>query len=114
MKKLKEKRKNLRKKRVKAKIKFSFERPRLYVFRSSKHIYAQAIDPRGNVIASASSLEIKERIPKKEKAYKVGELIAKRLLEKNIEMVAFDRNGYKYHGRVKALAEGARQGGLKF
>lgn len=91
------------------------ERPRLAVFRSNKHIYAQIIDDTiGHTLVAASTLEINEPGTKTERSYKCGELLAKRALEKGIEKVAFDRNGYKYHGRVKALAEGARAGGLKF
>ncbi|MEO0144832.1 MAG: 50S ribosomal protein L18 [candidate division WOR-3 bacterium] len=101
------------------------EKPRLVVFRSHKHIYAQlVIDPpvgTCKVITGASSLspeirnEIKDKKLKKiEIAKLVGKLIAKKALEKGYKAVVFDRGGYKYHGRVKALAEGAREGGLKF
>lgn len=95
------------------------ERPRLCVFRSLKHIYAQIInDEIGHTYCSASSLDPEIREPqkgktKKEIAYEVGKLIAKRALQIGIEKVVFDRGGYKYHGRVRALAEGAREGGLK-
>jgi large subunit ribosomal protein L18 len=96
------------------------ERPRLSVFRSAKHIYAQAIDDvTHQVIASASDME--EAIAaslqgkkKKDKAKEVGKAVAKKLLAKNITQVVFDRNGYIYHGRVSAVADGAREGGLKF
>ena len=95
-------------------------RPRLNVFRSLKHIYAQAIeDSTGKTLASASTLssELKESVRSPgnvEAAKKVGELIAKRCLEKGIQKVVFDRSGYLYHGRIKALAEAARAGGLIF
>ncbi len=96
------------------------DRPRLNIFRSLKHIYAQAIeDTTGKTIASASTLssELKGivRCPGNvEAAKKVGELIAKKCLEKGIQKVVFDRGGYLYHGRIKALAEAARAGGLTF
>ncbi len=94
------------------------EKPRLCVFRSNKNISAQIIDDvNGNTLASASTLEkdLKgENGGNKEAAKKVGELIAKRALDKGIENVAFDRGGFLYHGRVKELAEGAREAGLKF
>jgi large subunit ribosomal protein L18 len=112
----KERRKR-RHKRIRAKIFGIEKRPRLCVFRSTKHIYAQLIDDeKGHTIASANDLELKgiEKMTKIEKAKEVGKLIAKKAKEKNIEKVVFDRGGYKYHGRVKALAEGAREGGLKF
>ena len=96
------------------------ERPRLCVFRSNKNISAQIIDDvNGVTLASASSLdkELKAEIGyggNKEAAKKVGEAVAKRALEKGIEEVCFDRGGFLYHGRVAELAEGAREGGLKF
>jgi len=94
--------------------------PRLCVFRSLNHIYAQVIDDsRGHTLVSASTLdsEVKSAAAGKAKTGRselVGSLIAKRALSKGIKQVAFDRGGFKYHGRVKALAEAARQGGLKF
>lgn len=115
------KRRERRKKRIRSKIEGTRERPRLCVFRSNKHIYCQLIDDtRGETIISASDLELKS--PKIQKkftrkvgiAFEVGKLIAKKALEKEIKKVAFDKGCYKYHGRVKALAEGAREGGLKF
>lgn len=114
--KIKEKNKKrlLRKKRSKMKLKVSGERPRVCVFRSGKHIYAQAVDEKGNILASASSLQIKEKLTKTEKAYKVGEMLGKKLLERKISKIAFDRSGYKFHGRVKAVADGLRQAGLQF
>jgi len=92
------------------------DRPRLTVFRSNKGIYAQVInDLDGKTIVSASSQEIKESgINKSQAAEKVGELLAGRAKEKKIGQVVFDRGGYLYHGRVKALADGARKGGIKF
>jgi large subunit ribosomal protein L18 len=85
------------------------------VYRSNKQIYAQVIDDTtGRTLASASSLKMEEKLPKKEIAAKVGELIAKNAKEAGIEKVAFDRNGFLYHGRIKELADAARKGGLKF
>ena len=106
--------------RVRAKVKGTISRPRLCVFRSLNHIYAQVIDDsKGHTLASASTLdpEMKDRAVGKvrtAKAELVGSLVAKRALSKGINQVVFDRGGYKYHGRVKALAEAARQGGLRF
>lgn len=100
--------------RVRNKISGTSERPRLTVFRSNKQIYAQVIDDlSGKTLASASSLGI-EKMPKKEQAAKVGELIAKNAQEAGITTVVFDRNGFLYHGRVKELADAARKGGLNF
>lgn len=106
-----------RKKRVRAKILGKKDRPRLSVFKSLKHIYCQLIDDeRGETLVSASDLELKlkKKMKKVEIAKEVGKLIAKKAKELKIEKVVFDRGAYKYHGRVKALAEGAREGGLKF
>lgn len=107
-----------RHKRVRAKISGTKERPRLCVFRSNKHIYAQLIDDeKGHIILSANDLKFKKSRAKKTKtevAKEIGKLIARKALENKIERVVFDRGGYKYHGRVKALAEGAREEGLKF
>ena len=102
--------------RVRGKISGTAERPRLSVFRSEKNIYAQIIDDvAGNTLVAASSVE-KDFGPgsNKEAARKVGKLVAERTVAKGIEEVVFDRGGYIYHGRVKELAEGAREGGLKF
>lgn len=100
---------------VRAKISGTSERPRLTVFRSNKQIYAQVIDDtEGKTLASASSLKITDKLPKKEIAAKVGALIAENAKDAGIQSVVFDRNGYLYHGRVKELADAARQGGLKF
>jgi large subunit ribosomal protein L18 len=106
-----------RHKRIRAKVKGTLKVPRLCVFRSSKHIYAQLIDDEKNIILASASdlkLKVKENQKKIEKAREVGKLIAQKALERKIEKVVFDRGGYKFHGRVKALAEGAREGGLKF
>jgi len=107
--------------RVRRKVFGTAERPRLSVFRSSKHIYAQVIvDETGTTLAAASTLdpEIREQVGKAhgtvEGARMVGQLIAKRAMDKGIERVVFDRGGYLYHGRVAAVAEGAREAGLKF
>jgi large subunit ribosomal protein L18 len=109
-----------RKVRIRKNIFGTEERPRLSVFRSAKHIYAQlVIDATGSTIVAASTLspELKDAIADVEKsdaAKKVGELIGRKALEKNIKKVVFDRNGFLYHGRIKALAEGARESGLEF
>lgn len=103
------------KKRVRGKIEGTRECPRLTVFRSNKQIYAQIVDDiAGVTLASASSLKIEDKLPKKEVAAKVGELIAQSAIEAGVENVAFDRNGYLYHGRVRELANAARKAGLKF
>jgi large subunit ribosomal protein L18 len=120
MKENKNSRRITRHKRIRAKIKGTIEVPRLGVFRSNKHIYAQLVDDEaGKIILLASDLELKKKSGKKsELAHRVGELLAKKALDlpaaKKIEKVIFDRGGYQYHGRIKALAEGARKGGLKF
>ena len=106
-----------RHKRVRSKISGTPERLRLNVFRSEKHIYAQLIDDtKGMTLCSASSVERDFEGPgsNKEAARKVGQIIAERAIAKGIETVVFDRGGYIYHGRVKELAEAAREGGLKF
>lgn len=114
------KKRYIRHKRVRAKIFGTKERPRLSVFRSAKHIYCQLIDDeKGKTLLSSSDLELKLKSQSKRKsklliAYEVGKLIAEKALKKKIEKVVFDRGGYKYHGRIKALAEGAREAGLKF
>ena len=103
--------------RVRSKISGTAQRPRLDVFRSNSNIYAQLIDDvKGVTLASASTIEKDFEGAKgnKEAARKVGQLIAKRALDKGIECCVFDRGGYIYHGRVLELAEGAREGGLKF
>lgn len=104
--------------RVRTKLSGTEARPRLNVFRSSKHMYAQLIDDvNGVTLASASTLDKElslESTGNVEAATKVGELVAKRAVEKGISSVVFDRGGYLYHGRVKALADAARENGLEF
>lgn len=105
-----------RKKRIRAKLRRFSKRLRLNVFRSNKAIYGQIIDDKKReTLVSAHSLELKEKTKqsKIETAFKVGELLAQRALKKKIKEVYFDRGAYKYHGRIKALAEGARKGGLQ-
>jgi large subunit ribosomal protein L18 len=109
-----------RRKRVRKRVKGTPERPRLSVFRSLKHTYAQVIvDTIGQTLVSASTLskEIRGELTRTgntEAARKVGELIARKSIERGIKTVVFDRDGYLYHGRVKALAEAARENGLMF
>ncbi len=109
-----------RHRRVRQKVYGTPERPRLNVFRSNKHIYAQIInDESGHTLVAASTLdkELKDKLTStgnKEAARLVGELIGKRALEKGIDSVVFDRGGYLYHGKIKELADGAREAGLKF
>ena len=106
-----------RHKRVRGKISGTAARPRLNVFRSTNHIYAQLIDDvKGVTLAAASTLdkEFDGNGGNKEAAKKVGKMIAQKAAEKGITNVVFDRGGYIFHGRVKELAEGAREGGLKF
>ena len=106
--------------RVRKKVRGTAERPRLSVFRSLRHIHAQIIDDdRGHTLVSASSIEpeIREQVrglTKTETARVVGRILAQRALERGITRVVFDRGGHKYHGRVKALADSAREGGLRF
>jgi len=109
-----------RKLRIRRKISGTSEQPRLTVFRSAKHIYAQVIDDvKGSTLVHASTLSRDVRAAvaedkKSDAAKKVGAAIAKLLIAKGITKIVFDRNGYLYHGRVKALADGAREAGLKF
>ena len=106
--------------RVRAKVTGTPSQPRLNIFRSLNHIYAQVIDDTtGHTLATASTLdpEIKGQLEGKSKSAQaelVGSMVARRALDKGISEIVFDRGGYKYHGRVKALAEAARQAGLKF
>ena len=101
--------------RMRFKLSGTPERPRLAVFRSAKHIYAQVIDDvAGNTICSASTMNVKCEGTKTEVARQIGEAIAKKALEANVKQVVFDRGGNVYHGRIKALAEGAREAGLDF
>lgn len=101
---------------IRHKVSGTAERPRLSVFRSNKSIYAQLIDDvAGKTIVSASSLKDKAgKGPKVDQSKEIGKLVAERALAAGIKEVVFDRNGYLYHGRVKSLAEGAREGGLQF
>ena len=103
------------KKSIRGKVSGTAERPRLTVFRSNKQIYAQVInDVEGRTIAAASSLKITDQATKKEIAAKVGGLLAQNAQAAGVQAVVFDRNGYLYHGRIKELADAARNGGLKF
>lgn len=113
---LKTKRYNQRKRRVRARVVGTEGRPRLSVFRSNTHIYAQIInDDKGITLAAFSDAKIKkEKMTKTQMAETVGEEIAKKALAKKIKTVTFDRNGFRFHGRVKAVADGARKGGLIF
>lgn len=107
--------------RVRAKVRGTAERPRLNVFRSSAHIYAQVIDDsQGHTLVTASSLDadvlsrLKDAKTKTDKARAVGEVVGERARAAGINAVVFDRGGFKYHGRVKAVADGARESGLTF
>ncbi len=118
---LKKKRRIRRKAHIRKRISGTAERPRLTVFRSNLHIYAQIIDDVANkTVVSASSLEkdimaqIKPEMNKTQQSVLVGTELAKKANSAGIKEVQFDRNGYPYHGRIKALADGARKGGLKF
>lgn len=113
-----------RHRKIRARIKGTSQCPRLCVFRSNKYIYTQLIDDKKNkTLVAAGVQEIKPKtktnskskgFKKSEIAFEIGKLVAQKALKKKIKKVVFDRGGYKYHGRVKALAEGARQGGLQF
>jgi large subunit ribosomal protein L18 len=109
-----------RQKRIRKRITGTGERPRLCVFRSSAHIYAQVIDDvTGSTLAAASTLdkefiENTEKLVGKDAATAIGRLVGARALERGISKVVFDRNGFLYHGRVKALSDGAREAGLNF
>ncbi|NOQ20085.1 MAG: 50S ribosomal protein L18 [Desulfobacterales bacterium] len=109
-----------RKKRIRKKMVGTGNRPRLCVFRSTKHIYAQVIDDSlGQTLAAASSMEktVRENSESKNKvtaANTVGKIIGQRALEKGVKKIVFDRNGFLYHGRIKAVSDGAREAGLKF
>jgi len=107
-----------RKRRIRARLEGNSERPRLSVFRSNSHMYVQLIDDaKGVTLVAASTLEeeLREKVGGSvEGAKTLGNLVAKRALAKNISQVVFDRSGYLYHGRIKALADSAREGGLKF
>lgn len=107
-----------RHKKIRAKIKGTNERPRLCVFKSLNHIYAQLIDDdKGKVLVAANDQELKNKKQLKGKiktSFEVGKLLAEKAVKSKIEKVVFDRGGFVFHGRVKALAEGAKEGGLKF
>ncbi len=110
-----------RQRRVRAKVSGVAERPRLNVFRSNQHIYAQVVDDSSHhTLAAASTLDpavqeaLEAKQAKQAQAAAVGRVVAERAREKGIETVVFDRGGYRYHGRVRALAEAAREAGLKF
>ena len=107
-----------RRRRVRGRLRGSSDRPRLSVFRSNRHLYAQLIDDeKGNTLVAVSDLSLGNEIENRTKteiATKLGHEIAKRALSVGVAKVSFDRGGYRYHGRVKALAEGARAGGLEF
>lgn len=118
---LKKIRRARRKKSIRRKIHGTPEKPRMSVFRSLNNIFVQLIDDtKGEVLASASTIDkeikslITEKMTKTEQSKLIGKVIAERALAKNIQQVVFDRNGYIYHGRVKALADAARENGLKF
>ena len=110
-----------RQKRIRKNVIGTSQRPRLCVFRSARHIYAQVIDDTaGQTLAAASSMEkdirdqSTDKGDKKAVANRIGKLVAERAIEKGIDQIVFDRNGFLYHGRVKAVSDGAREGGLKF
>ena len=113
----KQEKRHRRHKRIRAKVTGTKDCPRFFVFRSNQHIYAQLIDDsRGKTLISLSDLKIKKKkgLTKVQVAQEIGRSIAKEALVRKIEKVVFDRGGYNYHGRVKAVAQGAREGGLKF
>lgn len=106
-----------RKSRIRKKVNGTSERPRLVVFRSNKHIYAQVIDDTVGVTLASASTMVLDGDSKRltlDNAKKVGMKVAEEALKKSITAVVFDRNGFVYHGRIKALADGAREGGLNF
>ena len=107
-----------RKKRIRSRIEGTTEKPRLSLFRSNKHLYVQLVDDvKGHTLVSASTSEeeLKEKVGGSiDGAKTLGNMVAKRALAKKIDSIVFDRSGYLYHGRVKALADAAREGGLKF
>ncbi len=111
--------KNIRRIKIRRRIRGSISgtetKPRLSVFRSNKQIYAQIIDDvNGKTLVAASSAKLAEKVTKVETAAIVGKMIAEKALSAGIKQVVFDRSGYLYHGRIKSLAEGAREGGLIF
>jgi len=116
--KIKREKKQRRHKRKRAKIIGTKNRPRLSVFRSNAHLYCQLIDDeKGETLAFANDSEIKDqktKTKKEEKSFLIGKLIAQKAQKKGIEKIVFDVGAYKYHGKIKSLAQGAREGGLKF
>ncbi len=110
-----EKRRKKRHRKIRTEISGTKKKPRLSVYRSIKHIYGQLIDDTtGNILVSAKDADLDEDGTKTELAYETGKLLAQKAKKEGIREVVFDRSGYKYHGRIKALAEGARKEGLKF
>lgn len=108
-------RRKTRRNRIRKRVSGTALRPRLTVFKSLKATYAQLInDETGQTLAAASDLKTKNKAAKAARAHEIGLELARRATEKNISQCVFDRSGYKYHGRVKAVADGAREGGLKF
>lgn len=106
---------SIRQTRVRSRISGEATRPRLAVFKANRHIYAQLIDDEaGKTLAQASSKDVKVKGKKSELATEVGKMLATKAIAKGLKSVKFDRGGFAYHGRVKALAEGAREGGLEF
>lgn len=115
----KEQARRRRKIRIRKKVSGTAARPRLVVFRSNKHLYAQLVDDVNGATLASASTQVAAKDgealkPNRDSAARVGKDIAARALEQKIEAVVFDRNGYIYHGKIKALADGAREGGLKF
>jgi large subunit ribosomal protein L18 len=114
---MKDQARNQRKKPIRAKLKGTQKRPRLNVFRSNLHIYASLVDDHsGKILISTKEKDIKSsgKKPKKERAFLVGKTLGEKAIKKGFKEVVFDRAGYLYHGRIKKLAEGAREAGLKF
>ncbi len=113
--KIKKNKKIRRQAKIRSKVKGTSKCPRLSVFRSSRGMYLQVIDDdKGKTLVSANSKEIKKKDKKAAISLELGKLIAKKSLDKKIKNVVFDRGGYKYHGRIAMVAQGAREGGLKF
>lgn len=111
----KQERRIKRHKKIRKTIQGNKKIPRLSIFRSSRYIYAQVIDDsKSEVIFAVTEKEINKKGTKTEKAYEVGKILAEKALKKKIKAIVFDRGGYQYHGRVEALAKGAREGGLQF
>lgn len=105
----------MRHRRIRAKINGTAERPRLSIFKSNKHLYIQLIDDNtGNTLSSVSDKDIKDKGTASNKAYELGKFIVKKAIHLGIKEIVFDRGGYKFHGSVKNVALGAREGGLKF